>query len=77
MRTTNAQKLKELIKALGENGVAKAALGANVNVGTLQKLCAGTYGRVPRQATRDRLCAFFRVPESEIFPASTDEKRSA
>lgn len=68
MRTINAQRLKELIRSQGEAGKARVAIGARVGLSTLEKMCAGTYGRVPRQALRERLSAYFKVSEDELFP---------
>ncbi len=78
MRTTNTQLLKELIKANGEQGLAKAAIGANVGVGTLQKLMCGSYGRTPRGAFRARLSEYFKVSEEKLFPlvGASGEKAS-
>lgn len=77
MHKINSQKLKELIKAQGESGLARTALGAQVGISTLEKMCAGTYESFPRSALRERLARFFKVPESEIFPGVKAGKKTA
>ena len=68
MRTTNAKKLKELVRAKGESAVARVSLEAKVGLSTLEKMMAGSYDCVPRAATRERMCLYFDVPEDVLFP---------
>lgn len=79
MRTTNRERLRELIKAQGERGKAKVSLGAQVGLSTLEKLMAGTYGRVPKEDMRERLADYFGVDQNELFPlvGPKGKKRSA
>jgi hypothetical protein len=67
------------VKAQGENAKARVSLGAQIGVSTIEKLMAGTYGRVPKQAMRERLAMFFGVPEESLFPLAAEpkSKRSA
>lgn len=76
MRTTNTRKLKELIKAHGENAKAHVSIGAKVSISALEKMMAGSYGSEPRAATRERLCRFFRVAEDDLFPPARGHKAS-
>lgn len=44
------------------------ALGAEISASMLEKLMTGSYGRVPKQSTRDRLCRYLGVAENDLFP---------
>ena len=74
MHTVNAQKLKELIKSLGEGGLARTSLEAKIGLSTLEKMCCGAYLSAPRSALRERLCEFFNASEADLFPLA--RKRS-
>ena len=77
MRKTNAQKLKELVRAKGENAKARVSIEAKVGLSTLEKMMAGTYGRVPRAATRERLSQYFGITEDELFPLDQPKGKKA
>lgn len=67
MYRVNSKKLRQLIDALGETGLAKTSIGAKVSVSTLSKMYAGTYNNSPREAVRSGLSTFFQVSEKELF----------
>lgn len=75
MRAVNRAKLRDLIRGFGEKAVERVAIGSNVSASLLQKVLADTYGRVPTRATRERLCSFLGVAESEIFPVVDGDKK--
>ncbi len=77
MHTTDSQKLKALVDALGEQALEKAAVGSRVSASTISRLIAGTYGRVPRSGIRERLSEFFGVPVSELFPPVSAGRKKA
>ncbi len=77
MFRTNGDRLRQLIHAQGEGGISKVALGAKVGPSTLEKMMCGAYKSSPRSALRERLCRFFRVPESELFEVVGDGKETA
>lgn len=68
MYQVNSKRLRELIDARGDFGLAMASQGAQVSVSTLQKMYAGTYRSSPRELVRERLAKFFNVREDELFP---------
>jgi hypothetical protein len=76
MYTINSRLLKELIQNLGDNAMARASLGANVSLSTLQKMCGDAYPSEPRKNLKMRLSSFFKVDESVLFPPAK-KKRSA
>jgi len=67
MYRVNSKRLRQLIDAQGDFGLAKASQGARVSVSLLEKMYAGTYRSSPREVVRERLAAFFNVPEGELF----------
>lgn len=67
MYRVNSKKLRELINAQGDFGLAKASQGARVSVSMLEKMYAGTYKNSPRDNVRERLAKFFGVSEEELF----------
>ena len=77
MRQINSQLLKMLVRAQGEKGTAKVALGADVSLSGLQKMMAGTYTHVPREAMQRRLCDFFHVSQDDLFPLVGASKKEA
>lgn len=68
MRYTNAARLQSAIRAKGEFGLELTIVGARVSRTLLERLMNGTYGRIPKPRTRDRLCVFLKVTEDELFP---------
>jgi hypothetical protein len=74
MHTVNSRYLKDLIKALGDSGLARTSIGAMVSVSSLEKMISGTYKSSPREPLRKRLCEFFNASEADLFPLA--RKRS-
>jgi hypothetical protein len=76
-RRVNSKRLRELIDSKGDFGLAMASQGARVSVSMLEKMYAGTYQSTPRELVRERISAFFNVPENELFPlVSASRKRT-
>jgi hypothetical protein len=67
MYRINTKRLRELIDAHGETGLARASIGARVSVSLMEKMYAGTYKSSPREVVRERLAAFLKVPQEELF----------
>ena len=67
MYRAKSKRLKELIAALGEGGLAMTSLGAKISLSTLEKMMADTYPGNPRSALRERLSKYFDVRESDLF----------
>ena len=78
-RHTDRHLLRQLINAHGENAKAQVSIGAKVGLSTLEKLMAGTYGRVPREAAQERLAMFLGVKRDSLFPlvGASGKKRTA
>lgn len=76
MRVTDRQRLRELVKAKGEKAVERVAIEADVSTSLLVKLMAGTYGRTPAKASRDRLCTYFGIHVDELFPLAPTKGKS-
>lgn len=74
-RTTDRRFLRELVNGLGDNAKAHVAIGARVGLSTLEKLMAGTYGRVPKEAMQLRLAHYFGVKRDELFPFLENAKK--
>jgi hypothetical protein len=68
MHTVNARLLKELVRSKGEFGLGDTSRGARISVSALTKMMAGAYLSSPRMAMRERLCAYFNVAETDLFP---------
>ena len=68
MRTINTALLKTLVWQRGEQCRTLTALGCEISVSMLEKLMAGTYGRLPKDETRKRMCAYLKVSENTLFP---------
>lgn len=62
----NKDLLKRLVESAG--GPVVVAYEADVGHSTLEKMLAGTYSSFPRKKLRDKLCAFFKVKETLLFP---------
>lgn len=76
MYKINSRRLKELVRARGENALALVSIEAKVGISTLEKMMSGAYENTPRAATRERLSAYFGVPEGEIFPSVASKGKS-
>lgn len=62
----NKSLLKTLVERAG--GSVDVAYESGVGHSTLEKLMAGTYPSLPRKKLRVKLCTFFKVKESLLFP---------
>lgn len=67
MHRIKSKRLRELIDAHGDFGLAKASQGARLSVSTLEKMYAGTYRNSVREVTRERMLSYFKVPEADLF----------
>lgn len=67
-RAINLELLNKKIDELGDNGVAKVAVGADLGVSTVQAMRSGNYPCQLRAATRRRLSNFLQINEDELFP---------
>jgi len=62
----NSAKLKTLVEQAG--GTTNVAYEADVGSSTLTKLMTGAYPALPRRRLREKLCAYFKVQERDLFP---------
>ena len=77
-RTINSELLKKWIAEKGSTARARLALDAEISVSLVDKLVAGTYGSVPKDYVRERICSATRLDEADLFPlVASKGKRSA
>jgi hypothetical protein len=70
-RKTNKKLLREFLEKQGDFGKTELSLKARVSVSMIEKMVVGTYGFVPREVTRERICAATGISEDELFPLVT------
>lgn len=66
----NVQLLTELVKSSGQP-VVKIAELAGVSEALLGRLLRKQYNYIVKEENRVKLCDFFQVAESELFPLET------
>lgn len=74
-RTINTELLRKWIAKKDPIGKARLSIDAQVSVSLIDKLVAGTYGSVPKDYIRERICDATGLKEDELFPLASNKGR--
>lgn len=76
-RTINTELLRKWIAKHDPIGRARLSIDARVSTSLIDKLLAGTYGCIPKDYIRERICVATGLKESDLFPLVTSKGRKA